>query len=232
MATQGGPNIVTDGLVLYLDAANQKSYPGTGTAWTDLSGNGNNGELVNGPTFDSGNLGSIQFDGSNDRVNVPFNASSMDFSLAQTICMWIKPATGSNTARRNPYNQAFGGPGTLTYEGNGTINYFFGTNGGNAHPYVGRNSVFTVAANELSFITVTRNQLTNVCNWYKNGNLITTSNAGGYATTANGNFAIIIGFGYTTSFLGDIYLCNVYNRFMTNDEVLQIYNATKSRFGL
>jgi hypothetical protein len=64
-----GPNIVTDGLVLYLDAANQKSYPGTGTTWNDLSGNGNNGTLVNGPTFNSDNNGSIVFDGVDDYVN-------------------------------------------------------------------------------------------------------------------------------------------------------------------
>lgn len=50
-----GPHLVTDGLVLALDAANPLSYPGSGTTWRDLSGNGNNGTLVNGPTFDIGN---------------------------------------------------------------------------------------------------------------------------------------------------------------------------------
>lgn len=58
MAAHGGPNIVEDGLVLYLDAANKKSYPGSGTVWKDLSGNGNDGTLTNGPTFGSTNLGS------------------------------------------------------------------------------------------------------------------------------------------------------------------------------
>jgi hypothetical protein len=60
---EGGGNIITDGLVLLLDAANSKSYPGTGTTWTDLSRSGNNGTLINGPTFNSGNGGSIVFDG-------------------------------------------------------------------------------------------------------------------------------------------------------------------------
>ena len=58
--------IVKDGLILDLDAANRYSYPGTGTTWTDLSGNGNSATLLNGPTFDSANGGSIVFDGSND----------------------------------------------------------------------------------------------------------------------------------------------------------------------
>ena len=56
-----GPNIITDGLVLALDAASPRSYPGTGTTWYDVSGYGNNGTLTNGPTFDSGNGGSIVF---------------------------------------------------------------------------------------------------------------------------------------------------------------------------
>ena len=63
-----GPRIVSNGLVLCLDAANKRSYPGTGTTWTDLSGNSNNGTLTNGPTFSAGNMGSILFDGTNDYV--------------------------------------------------------------------------------------------------------------------------------------------------------------------
>jgi hypothetical protein len=66
MPTAGGPKIVRDGLVLNLDAADINSYPGSGITWEDLSGNGNNITLLNGPTFNSGNRGSIVFDGSND----------------------------------------------------------------------------------------------------------------------------------------------------------------------
>jgi len=58
--------IVKDGLVLDLDAAKLDSYPRTGTSWKDISGNGNNGTLTNGPTFNSDNGGNIVFDGSND----------------------------------------------------------------------------------------------------------------------------------------------------------------------
>jgi len=202
------------------------------TTWTDLSGRGNTGTLTNGPTYNSSNLGSLVFNGSNTIVNIPFNASSMDFSAAQTISMWMKPATGSNSSRRNPYNQAYGGSGTLTYEPSGDINYYFGTNGGNDLPYVGKSSGFTVAAEEIAFITVTRNQATNVTNWYKNGVLITTSDAGGYAATANGSSAISIGFGYAGAFLGNIYDCKVYNRALTASEIQQNFNALRGRFGI
>ena len=68
MGTFGGAQpIVTDGLVFAVDAANYESYPGSGTTWTDLAGS-NDGTLTNGPTFDSGNGGSIAFDGSDDKV--------------------------------------------------------------------------------------------------------------------------------------------------------------------
>ena len=70
MAYSNGPKIVTDGLVLCLDAANSKSYPGTGTAWNDLSGNGNNGTLINGVGYNSNNGVSLVFDGVNDYANI------------------------------------------------------------------------------------------------------------------------------------------------------------------
>ena len=66
MAFIHSPKISTDGLVLALDTANRKSYPGSGTVWNDLSGNGNNGSLINGPTFNGANGGSIVFDGVDD----------------------------------------------------------------------------------------------------------------------------------------------------------------------
>ena len=70
MALAHSPRIVTDGLILALDAANTKSYPGSGTTWTDLSGKGNNGTL-NGPTYNSSNGGYFTFDGTNDGAKVP-----------------------------------------------------------------------------------------------------------------------------------------------------------------
>ena len=78
--------IVTDGLVLALDAGNHRSYPGSGTTWTDLSGEGNNGTLTNGPVFDSGNLGSIDFDGIDDYVVFPVCTTSI---TNITIQCWV-----------------------------------------------------------------------------------------------------------------------------------------------
>ena len=77
--------IVKDGLVLDLDAAKLDSYPKTGTSWKDISGNGNNGTLVNVPTFNSSNGGSIVFDGSNDYVSTNYITNSTAF----TYCVWV-----------------------------------------------------------------------------------------------------------------------------------------------
>jgi hypothetical protein len=89
MAFFHSPRIVTDGLVLALDAANSLSYPGSGTTWTDLSGKGNNGTLVNGPTFSPTNGGSIVFDGTNDYISFP-NNPNLD-SQAITMESWSNP---------------------------------------------------------------------------------------------------------------------------------------------
>jgi hypothetical protein len=203
-----------------------------GNTINDLSSSGNDGTLGNSPTFSSPEKGSLLYNGTNTNITVPYNASNMNFSLGQTVCMILKPTTGSESARRNPYNQAYGGPGTMTHEINRTINYYFGTNGGNANPYVGRNSTFTVNTNELAFISVSRNQSLNICKWYKNGDLISTQDAGGYTTTANGTNAILIGQGYTSNFLGNIYGLYVYNRGLSDNEIKQNFNALRGRYGL
>jgi hypothetical protein len=82
MAFRYSPKIVTDGLVLYLDAANTKSYVSGSTTWNDISRGGNNGTLVNGPTFNRGNGGSIEFDGVDDYVTT--NSETKNLIQGQT----------------------------------------------------------------------------------------------------------------------------------------------------
>ena len=113
-----GPNIIEDGLVLYLDVANKKSYPGTGTDWFDISGNGNTGALTNGPTFDSANAGSIVFDGVDDYVLInpkPERLTGIrlgDGTLPWMVNAWIKTTiSGNDSISSSPIltNQS-GGP--------------------------------------------------------------------------------------------------------------------------
>jgi hypothetical protein len=88
MATIGGSNIVTSGLILSLDAANSRSYPGSGTTWSDLSGNGNTGTLTNGPTFSNN---SLVFDGTNDYSTTPDSTSLRPASFS--IDTWFRPTS-------------------------------------------------------------------------------------------------------------------------------------------
>lgn len=225
------------GLQIERESSASTFYPSTSsglsTTWKDISGLNNDATLTNTSFYSSANSGGIFFNstsGSGQAI-VPYS-SSFDFSRAQTICMWIKPANGVTSQRRNFYNQAYGGPGTITLETDSLLTYYFGTNGGDNTPYVGRGLGFTVLPNETAFITVSRNQSTNVVKSYKNGVLIYTQDAGGYSSTANGNNPITIGNGYAGYFLGSVYLTLVYNVALTDNEILQNFNATKGRYGL
>ena len=81
--------IVTDGLILYLDAANTKSYISGSTDWYDLTTYNNDGTLTNGPTFSSTNGGSIVFDGVNDYVQVN-NSDILNPTQTITLSVWSK----------------------------------------------------------------------------------------------------------------------------------------------
>jgi hypothetical protein len=93
MALSHSSNLVTGGLVLCLDAANPKSYPGSGTTWTDLSGNSNNVTLSNGPTYSSANRGYITFDGVDDYANF-FAPSLASVATVEMWCKWGASYTG------------------------------------------------------------------------------------------------------------------------------------------
>ena len=87
------PSVVTDGMALYFDAASAMSYSGSGSSWNDLSGRGNHGTLVNGPTFDANtNKGAFTFDGTNDCVNF----SVPDVGTILSIEMWARIKSFSN----------------------------------------------------------------------------------------------------------------------------------------
>lgn len=96
MGLAHSPRIVTNGLVLCLDAANRKSYPGSGTTWTDISRRGNNGTLINGATFSSANGGAIFCDGVDDYISLPTN--SINTNIDSTLDFWVMRETGSPNA--------------------------------------------------------------------------------------------------------------------------------------
>jgi len=125
MAFNYSPKIVTSGLVLYLDAANTKSYPTTGTTCNDISGRGNNGTLVNGVSFVTNNGGAFSLDGTNDRIDVPRTLNGFthnihwDINWSIECWMYMYTPDGSPQTYKMIYGN-YSGCNYSIYPGNGT----------------------------------------------------------------------------------------------------------------
>ena len=226
---------MTNGLVLSLDAANPKSYPGSGTTWNDLAGS-NNGTLTNGPTFSSANGGSIVFDGVNDYVLCSNISSSINQNI--TISSWVNFTV-------------FDGTGVLVIQipveqPTAALTYL----------YIYRNSFWDNG--QLSFLctyvktdntTATRQHYSPIGyfksnTWY---NLVAMYDSTGRSKFyANGSLLIntapdaqfsrwvnVIGTPYFQQSLNGLSsVLQIHNKALTDLEIQQNYNAQKSRFGL
>jgi hypothetical protein len=212
-----GPNIIKDDLVLYLDAANTKSYPGSGTTWNDLSGNGNNGTLVNGPTLVDGNNGSIQFDGSNQRIN------STNFSVSfLTLSTWVyKTSALNNQGICRKEN------GWALSQFNGLLQVAPGTS------WTFYNTGYIIPLNTWVNITYRyKGSGSDSQSIFINGILIWTNSNGTGPLPTNSN-QVRIGFDDNNWWwVGRISQTQIYNRALSTEEVFQNFNATKSRYGL
>ena len=210
--------IVTSGLVMALDAGNLVSYSGDGTTWKDLTTNGFNGTLTNGPTFNSANGGSIDFDGTNDWC--PVNSISLS-NTTYTKIAWFNPDTATNNI----------------ISGGSDGEHAFWMAGTNNSLHAGHNGAWSTVSYSPGLMTgqwwcgaVTFNTTTG---WklYLNGQLVDTDPS--TTTFAGGNVVRIAAFQVGGNlFNGKIATAHIYNRVLSDDEIAQNYNATKSRFGL
>lgn len=221
MSTIGGANIVREGLVLYLDAANQKSYLSGSTVWKDLSLNNNSGSLVNGPTFDSANLGSIVFDGVDDYIVTPYNVTLLDF----TVGAWFK-SNGLN----NTYNRIVDKDYASGFWIGRNFNIINSWGGGvleQNYPY-GR--YITLEDNQWHYLVSIRSGSTHIL--YGDG--ITNTISGTVSTSALSGVQVRIGTqaGLGAYLNGSISSVQIYNRALSAQEILQNYEALKSRYGL
>ena len=224
MAGNNGPKIVTRGLVLALDAADKKSYSGSGTAWNDLSGNNYHGTLTNGPTFNSANGGVIVFDGTNDYINGA-SISSL-FTGDITAEAWIKITALSGdwvriigTSKTDGSDRTFG----LWYDLSGSILWqrFGGVTLYPADP--------KLTTGSWAYVAATTSGSSHVI--YLNGISIATVSAGGPFT--NSGQPITIGYAgfhaYTNSNISNVRL---YTRGLSAAEIQQNFNATRGRFNI
>jgi hypothetical protein len=228
MALSHSPSIVTDGLVLYLDAANRKSYPGTGTAWSDVSGLVNTGVLTNSPTYSSLVGGNFSFDATNDMVLIEENSALN--TQTPSVEVWMK----TNATTQNGFWFEKGQVNTqysLFQEGSG----------------IQWRQKFTIGLTNLTTTTAT---YINTSNWYQivgtftsgtrrlyiNGVLVNSdTQSGTIETNANGmSIGVYGGFngGRGYFYNGNIAVVKVYNKQLSAPEVLQNFNALRGRFGI
>ena len=224
MGLSHSPRIVTDGLVLCLDAANSRSYPKTGTTWTDLKGS-NDGTLENGPTFSTDNLGGIALDGTDDTITIPLaslptpeNSSNFTYealvrfdSVSHFECVVSQDhGTGSgkfllgiDRSDKKPVTFVTGSQIRATSldaaVAGGIYALSFGVSGSNV--YLGQNAVLELVN-------------TNSFSYTGNGQIRLGAEPGGGGSVLEGN----------------MYSFRIYNRFLSAEELRQNYLATKERY--
>jgi hypothetical protein len=226
MAGASGPDLVQDGLVLALDAADKNSYRGTGTTWSDLSGNNNTGTLTNGPTFSNVNLGTIVFDGTNDYVSIP-STSNFNNGNNITVEAWVLCTNWSTYT--HPMIVAKGiNVEWILWKSNDT-----GVVGKLGWRGLGTAYTTTSLPNNI-WVQCVGSIGSGGQKVYLNGVLESTV---GNTTFTSGNVDVTIAAGLVTgspsNLLGaSVAITRIYNRQLTDNQVLQNYNVTKTRFGL
>lgn len=228
MSAAAGPNIVRNGLVLCLDAGDRQSYPRSGSIWNNLASRTQNAELLNAPTFDNDKGGNFSFNGSTNVVGIP-NSTNLD-TQTPSVEVWFKT---------NLLNQG----GFFFEKGIVNTQYSLFQEG----TTIKWRQNFAGSFNSLDITTAT---FINTTNWYQlvgtfisgnrrlylNGKLIASDTQSGTISTNSGGMSIGAYGGYSGGrgyyYSGRIAIVNVYNRNLTEIEVLQNYNALKGRFQL
>lgn len=255
---EGGGNVVTNGLVFYLDAANQKSIVSGQTIWDNLTINNYDATLFNDAKYVSTNLGSIRFDGTNDYGSVTYDANiPYDINLTGeiTLDVWIKwDDITRNLDGGIAYGRIFGNHTAGHYQwefcklvSGGQFRSFFAVSNLTGNMYINQvaNDGFflpntTISNNKWFNFLYTYKFSTGAIKGYVNGSdaggVIVGTNPTSIQTPAVGSRSMGIGGEANASgafsMLGDIASIKIYNRVLSSFEILQNFNATRSRFGV
>lgn len=232
MAYSYGPTIVKNGLVLAYDAANPRSYPGSGDLWTDLSGNRNSGSIKNGPVFSTSNGGIFTFDGSDDYVDPIFNNGGEIPKI--TVNTWIRVSSFSTGWFNQTVINSWFGRWQLEIRNSDRIPFFFVSSGSNpviSEVVLGQTPL---SASQWYMLTGTFGSGLDL---YLNGalNQTTASVPFEFLPPVSSYVSGFIAASWRrrgNPFLGDIAQIQVYNRGLSPSEVLQNYKASKGRYGL
>ena len=236
MGAAAGPNIVRSGITLALDSANQRSYLGSGTTWTDLSGGGYTATMHGSVPFSNEGLGCFDF-------ATVTGASAGAASLGFTFAANMVPTTGNFTlnfwVKNPPVSSGQSGLFSNSADGNG-YRFGIGKDGvywliGPAYSEAGLSFLSTL--NSTSWYNVTavfaRGEATPQIRTYLNGVFQTSANVPVSQTAFSATPPGIVRSGCCTPlFTGKLSCISVYSKSLTTTEILQNYNATKTRFGL
>ena len=229
-----GPRIIKNGLVFAVDAADKNSYKGSGTTWRDLSGNEYNGTLTNGPTFSNTNGGNIVFDGTNDYVGINYNAN-LNPSTNVSVSVWAR-LTISDSNIRNPIELSASADELYWIFLRADLSpkrWGWGVRQSNNTYAETTSNATNPAINTWYNLTLVANSSTGLVSLYINGIL---DGSIAYNGTLKQNAAATLSLGRDPGanrrfWQGNIANAQIYNRALTAAEILQNYNATKTRFG-
>jgi hypothetical protein len=208
----------TNGLIMYLDASDSVSYNGTGSTWYDISGNQNHMTLQNGPVYVSnGQASYFSFDATNDNATFVLNNT---LSSTATLIIWLR----KNTTVNFLWFIAVGGDGNLhTYQGQGYYSVFRSTRITTGQGIGGQGVNLNSSILQDHMMAFSSSIGTNGYNVYQNGVLVATDTGLSIVTAIK---TIL------SPFDGRIYAISIYNRALSQQEILTIYNSQKSRYGL
>lgn len=227
MALSHSPAIITQNLVLCLDAGNPKSYPGSGTTWTDLSGKGINGTLTNGPTYSSDNGGSLSFDGTDDYITLN---SSTDFDGEFSYGCWVRRDVVSGNGYTNMFTSTLQNE-QLQIDTTG----FPGSMGMYVNGGYSRTENNVIPIGEWTYCVWQRTGTT-LNGWVNGVRVFNGENDLGYGSvsTAQSRVNKLGAYSAGTSYNLDGALSNVqiYNRALTASEIQQNFNALRGRFSI
>lgn len=220
MSFYRGPKVVTNGLYALYDAADRNSYPGSGTAWYDISGNGRHGTLTNGVSFTQSTYNTLTFDGVDDYVNLPYNLAQASSANSYTIFAVAKLSSTSGTRR-----QIFG-------TDDGGYDWGFGA-GDNTqfHIFSGEN-IYTAVSQDLNWHVFAGQWSSAGTKLYLDSNLIINTVNIGYDASVAANANIGRNPGYGEYWHGNIATIQIYNRALSATEIAQNFNALRGRFGI
>jgi hypothetical protein len=224
------PNIVTNGMLLNFDVGFTPSYPTTGTTLYDVSSGGNNGTLVNSPTFNSGDGGSLVFDGVDDYVSASF--TNLGFDVPWTIGCWFN-TSASQITNVGLFNLSYFPELMMATDGKVFV---WNSIGPNPADVVGYPTVMSTSSynNGQWHYAVGSYNTGGLVKLYINGTLINSASysPNGVRAIYNGVYMGVEFNNGPKNFNGKIASGIVYNRELSATEVLQNYNAQKGRYGL